>query len=281
MERLEVGSQNVFSGTANWPRNTKNLKQPPAKVGTVFTLGSKEHTVSAKTIWEQENWEPKRESWEAKGGEPAPLDRLELTNANKRLGTMILSHYDNTVFMPRMTSASHLLENSVDTLVSASVLFCSGTYTLVHTAYLFLLLSSFPSAGWYTRKSESSLWKRHNDRKRMQFGACGRKAPLSLLAWHDRQWSRRTSLRPGHLGQNRWCDCFCSNVCLAECCMFPKLFGKKNNKLWLMLLYISSFLFWDSLHACCDLGSSTLRSLFELLRCILYYWLLLDYCHRE
>lgn len=106
--------------------------------------------------------------------------------------------------------------------------FCSGTYTLVHTAYLFLLLSSFPSAGWYTRKSESSLWKRHNDRKRMQFGACGRKALLSLLAWHDRQWSRRTSLRPGHLGQNRWCDCFRSNVCLAECCMFPKLFGKKQ-----------------------------------------------------
>lgn len=45
-----------------------------------------------------------------------------INECEQRFGTMTLSHYDNTVFMPRMTSASHLLENSVDTLVSASVL---------------------------------------------------------------------------------------------------------------------------------------------------------------
>ena len=86
MDRLEVGSQNAFSGTAN-------LKQPPANVVTVFTLDSKEHTATTKTIREQENWEPKRESWEPKVGEPASLDRLELMSGSKRFGTMILNHY--------------------------------------------------------------------------------------------------------------------------------------------------------------------------------------------
>lgn len=229
-------------------------------MGTVFTLGSKEHTVGAKTIWEQENWERKRESWEAKGGEPAPLDRLELTNANKRLGTMILSHYDNTVFMPRMTSASHLLENSVDTLVSASVL-----SVLVPTHWSTLHICSFC---WV-------LFQALDDIRESLRAACGNgtmtEKECNLVHVVGRLCS---ACLLGMTGSGRAeLPCVLGTlVKTGNVIAFVRMFVlqsvacsqsclEKNNKLWLMLLYISSSLCWDSLHACCDLGSSTLRSL--------------------